>query len=178
MNYLRWFKNGLKLLIQASPGLGTSAHSGRVGLVPLSNTSLIIFRLLQLLIETLSYFIIGIGALKPLRKMAVVVLLRFLLAERLHHTFLFCIRKHQVHAGGKGCLVLIITHHVESIFHQAPDYVPSLLRLNVAFYPELQLLLQLHGIYPVRKERITMTLVLISPRNFCLPHFMLTLILK
>lgn len=86
------------------------------------------------------------------------VLLRFLLAERLHHTFLFCIRKHQVHAGGKGCLVLIITHHVERIFHQAPDYVPALLRRNVAFYPELQLLLQFYRIYPVHKERVAVTL--------------------
>lgn len=104
----------------------------------LSNTSHKILPFRQLIIQILGGMIIGIGAFKPLRKMVVVVLLRFLLAERLHHTFLFCIRKHEVHAGGKGCLVLIITHHVESIFHQAPDYVPALLRRNVAFYPELQ----------------------------------------
>ena len=74
--------------------------------------------------------------------MAVVVFLRFLLAERLHHTFLFCIRKHQVHAGGKGCLVLIITDDVESISHQTPYYVPFLLRINIALNPELQLIIK------------------------------------
>ena len=74
--------------------------------------------------------------------MAVVVLLRFLLAERLHHTFLFYIRKHQVHAGGKGCLVLIITDDVESISHQTPYYVPFLLRINIALNPELQLIIK------------------------------------
>ena len=77
--------------------------------------------------------------------MAVVVLLRFLLAERLHHTFLFCIRKHQVHAGGKGCLVLIITDDVESISHQTPYYVPFLLRINIALNPELQLIIKKKG---------------------------------
>ena len=64
-----------------------------------SNTSLIFLRLLQLLIETLGHGIIMIGILQPLRKMAVVVLLGFQLSERLHHTLLFSIRKHQVHAG-------------------------------------------------------------------------------
>ena len=77
--------------------------------------------------------------------MAVVVLLRFLLAERLHHTFLFCIRKHQVHAGGKGCLVLVITDDVESISHQTPYYVPFLLRINIALNPELQLIIKKKG---------------------------------
>ena len=47
----------------------------------LSNTSLIILHLLQLIIQILGGMIIGIGAFKPLRKMVVVVLLRFLLAE-------------------------------------------------------------------------------------------------
>ena len=132
--------------------------SWKMGQFPPSNYSPIFLLLLQLIIKLVSFGIIFIRFCKPLRKVVVVVLLGFLLAERLHHTFLFCIRKHQVHAGGKGCLVLIITHHVERIFHQAPDYVPALLRRNVALYPELQLLLQLYRIYPVHKERIAVTL--------------------
>ena len=111
-------------------------------LLPPSNTSLIILHLRQLIIQILGGMIIGIGAFKPLREMVVVVLLRFLLAERLHHTFLFCIRKHQVHAGGKGCLVLIITDDMESISHQTPYYVPFMLRINVDLNPILQLIIK------------------------------------
>ena len=54
----------------------------------LSNTSLIILHLLQLIIQILGGMIIGIGAFNPLRKMVVVVLLRFLLARRLHNALL------------------------------------------------------------------------------------------
>ena len=63
---------------------------------PLSNTSHITIPFRQLIIQILGGMIIGIGALKPLRKMVVVVLLRFLLAERLHNALLspisFCHR--------------------------------------------------------------------------------------
>ena len=50
----------------------------------------------QLIIQILDGMIIGIGTFKPFRKMVVVVLLRFLLAERLHNALLspisFCHR--------------------------------------------------------------------------------------
>ena len=89
--------------------------------------SLIFLPFLQLIIQLLGGMIIGIGICKPLIKGAVVVHLRFLLSERLHHAPLFYFRKHQVHAGGKGRLVLILLHHVERIFHQTPHNVPVLL---------------------------------------------------
>ena len=54
----------------------------------LSNTSHILIPFLQLIIQILGGMIIGIGAFKPLREMAVVVQLRFLLARRLHNALL------------------------------------------------------------------------------------------
>ena len=55
---------------------------------PLSNTSHITIPFRQLIIQILGCMIIGIGAFKPLREMVVVVLLRFLFAERLHNALL------------------------------------------------------------------------------------------
>ena len=67
-----------------------------------SKTSHIPILILQLIIQLLGGMIIGIGICKPLRKVTVVIHLRFLLSERFHHAPLFYFRKHQVHAGGKG----------------------------------------------------------------------------
>lgn len=118
-----------------------------------TESSLIFFRILQFIIKRKGNFIIRVCIFMPFCKILIMVHDVFQSSERIADAFLLCIRKHQVHAIGKGILILIISNDMECIFHQAPYNVPFLLRNDISLYPESQYLLQLRRIHPVDKKK-------------------------